>query len=315
MSVIRVVKNQNYTVMSNIHLREKEMSLKAKGLLSVVLALPDTWNYSVSGLKSILKENETAINSTLAELKKFGYLEVIKKFPNETDSGRIEYDYIFYENPQKQLLENQPLEVQYVENPILLNTNIINTKKINTNNTILGATEVTPTLNEQNEPIFKDSKNATAVLETPPLPPQTPPSPNLLDKVEKKPRKRKTKKEKVEEWINRNMNAIDVYGFSDQIKEKLEKYFNYLSNFGTLIPWESLEMQLNELATVSRSKQCEIIDTTIARGWKSLVYVIEQNKKSEQNLPSYRIQGGENHRSKEERQAWFDKYKDVKVEE
>ena len=47
MSVVRVVKNQNYTVMSNVHLREKEMSLKAKGLLSVVLALPDNWNYSI----------------------------------------------------------------------------------------------------------------------------------------------------------------------------------------------------------------------------------------------------------------------------
>ena len=170
---------------------------------------------------------------------------------------------------------------------------------------ILGATDVTPTLSQ---------KDTIDVLETKPLPPQTPPSPNLLDRVEKKPRKRKTKQEKIDEWIDKNMNAIEVYGFSDQVKEKLEKYFNYLSNFGTLIPWESLEMQLNELATVSRSKQCEIIDTTIARGWKSLVYVIDQNKKSEQNLPSYRIQGGENHRSKEERQAWFDKYKDVKLE-
>lgn len=316
MSVIRVVKNQNYTVMSNIHLREKEMSLKAKGLLSVVLALPDTWNYSVSGLKSILKENETAINSTLAELKKFGYLTVVKKMPDETNSGRIEYDYIFYEIPQKQGLENQPLEVQYVENPILLNTNIINTKKINTNNTILGATDVTPTLPPKEiQPTFYNPKDDTVVLETTPLPPQTPPSPNLLDKVDKKPKKRKTKQEKIDEWLDKNMNAIEVYGFSDQVKEKLEKYFNYLSNFGTLIPWESLEMQMNELASVSRSKQCEIIDTTIARGWKSLVYVIEQNKKSEQNLPSYRIQGGENHRSKEERQAWFDKYKDVKVGE
>lgn len=170
---------------------------------------------------------------------------------------------------------------------------------------ILGATDVTPTLSQ---------KDTIDVLEDTPLPPQTPPSPNLLDRVEKKPKKRKTKQEKIDEWIDKNMNAIEVYGFSDQVKEKLEKYFNYLSNFGTLIPLESLEMQLNELATVSRSKQCEIIDTTIARGWKSLVYVIEQNKKSEQNLPSYRIQGGENHRSKEERQAWFDKYKDVKVE-
>lgn len=175
--------------------------------------------------------------------------------------------------------------------------------------TILGATDVTPTLPQ------KDTKDTIDVLETTPLPPQTPPSPNLLDRVEKKPKKRKTKQEKIDEWIERNMNAIEVYGFSDQVKEKLEKYFNYLSNFGTLIPWESLEMQMNELASVSRSKQCEIIDTTIARGWKSLVYVIEQNKKSEQNLPSYRIQGGENHRSKEERQAWFDKYKDVKVGE
>ena len=170
---------------------------------------------------------------------------------------------------------------------------------------ILGATDVTPTLSQ---------KATIDVLETTPLPPQTPPSPNLLDKVEKKPKKRKTKQEKIDEWIDKNMNAIEVYGFSDQVKEKLEKYFNYLSNFGTLIPWESLEMQMNELASVSRSKQCEIIDTTIARGWKSLVYVIEQNKKAEQNLPSYRIQGGENHRSKEERQAWFDKYKDVKLE-
>lgn len=306
MSVIRVVKNQNYTVMSNIHLREKEMSLKAKGLLSMVLALPDTWNYSIAGLVSICKENETAIRSALNELKDFGYLEVVKKTSDKTESGRFEYEYIFYEHPQNPALENLYVENPHVENPLLLNTNIINTKKINTNNTILGATDVTPTLSQ---------KDAIDVLETTPLPPQTPPSPNLLDKVDKKPKKRKTKQEKIDEWLDKNMNAIEVYGFSDQVKEKLEKYFNYLSNFGTLIPWESLEMQMNELASVSRSKQCEIIDTTIARGWKSLVYVIEQNKKSEQNLPSYRIQGGENHRSKEERQAWFDKYKDVKVGE
>ena len=192
-----------------------------------------------------------------------------------------------------------------------INTNIKKDIK-----TILGATDVTPTLPPKEiQPTFYNPKDDTVVLETTPLPPQTPPSPNLLDRVEKKPKKRKTKQEKIDEWLDKNMNAIEVYGFSDQVKEKLEKYFNYLSNFGTLIPWESLEMQMNELASVSRSKQCEIIDTTIARGWKSLVYVIDQTKKSEQNLPSYRIQGGENHRSKEERQAWFDKYKDVKVEE
>ena len=58
MSVFRINKTKNYTVMSNHHLREKKMSLKAKGLLSMMLSLPDDWNYSIAGLVSICKENE-----------------------------------------------------------------------------------------------------------------------------------------------------------------------------------------------------------------------------------------------------------------
>lgn len=190
-----------------------------------------------------------------------------------------------------------------------INTNI----NTNTKNRI-GATTVAPTLTSENtQSNSYSSDNTVDVLMTLPHSPQTPPSPNLLDKVEKKPKKRKTKQEKIAEWISNNVNNIEIYGFSDSVKEKLEKYFNYLTNFGTLIPWESLELQMNELATISRNKQSEVIDTTIARGWKSLVYVIEQNKKSEQNLPSYRIQGGENHRSKEERQAWADKHKNTNL--
>lgn len=313
MSVIRVEKNKNYTVMSNTHLREKNMSLKAKGLLSMILALPDTWEYSIAGLVSICKENETAIRSALKELKLFRYLEVIKKTSDITESHKFEYEYIFYELPQSknQHIENQYVESQYIENPLQLNTNKINTKITNTKNikNILGATTVAPILTEKNTQ--SNSYSSADVLMTLPHSPQTPPSPNLLDRVEKKSKKRKTKQEKITEWVNTNMTNIEVYGFASPIKEKLEKYFNYLANFGTLIPWESLEMQMNELTLVSRNKQSEVIDSTIARGWKSLVYVIEQNKKSEQNLPSYRIQGGENHRSKEERQAWADKHKKV----
>ena len=73
MSVVRINKNKNYTVMSNYHLRDKNMSLKAIGLLSKMLSLPDDWDYSISGLVSICKENETAIKNTLKELEKFGY--------------------------------------------------------------------------------------------------------------------------------------------------------------------------------------------------------------------------------------------------
>lgn len=135
MTVIKVQKTKNYTVMSNYHLREKHMSLKAKGLLSLMLSLPENWDYSVAGLVSICKENETAIKSTLNELKSFGYLMVIKRMPNKTKTGRIEYEYIVYEQKQegqKQDLENLGVEIQGVENQGQLNKYNKNTKnKIN----------------------------------------------------------------------------------------------------------------------------------------------------------------------------------------
>ena len=114
--------------MSNSHLKEKEMSLKGKGLLSVMLSLPDSWDYSINGLVAISKENQTAIENTLKELKEFGYLRVDKIMPDKSKSGRIEYVYNIFEKPQKQEdkkqgLENLPLENQGVENRPQLNTN------------------------------------------------------------------------------------------------------------------------------------------------------------------------------------------------
>ena len=139
MAIMRVNKSKDYTVMSNYHLKEKGMSLKAKGLLSLMLSLPDDWDYSISGLVAICKENETAIKSALNELKEFGYLQVIKLMPNQTKSGRIEYIYDVFEQPQKNLYEDiQGEEKQGVgnlslENPVQLNTKELNTNKSNTN--------------------------------------------------------------------------------------------------------------------------------------------------------------------------------------
>ena len=136
MSVIRVEKTNNYTVMSNYHFKEKKMSLKAKGLLSLMLSLPDNWNYSIAGLVAICKENETAIKSTLKELQEFGYVSVEKIMPDKTKSGRIEYVYNIFEKPKqegkKQGVENLPLEIQHVENQVQLNTKQSNTNKTNT---------------------------------------------------------------------------------------------------------------------------------------------------------------------------------------
>lgn len=134
MSVIRVNKTKNYTVMSNEHLKDKRLSLKAKGLLSVMLSLPDTWDYSISGLVAICKESETAVKSTLNELKSCGYLVVTKKMPNETESGRIEYVYDIFEHAKtgKQLVEKQGVENLGVENLEVENVRQLNTKESST---------------------------------------------------------------------------------------------------------------------------------------------------------------------------------------
>lgn len=140
-AVIRVIKNKNYTVMSNTHLKDKRLSLKAIGLLSVVLGLPEDWHYTVNGLVGIVKDGKDSVESAIKELKKNGYLRVEKIYPNE-NSNRIQYQYTFFENPQEvdfQPLENQGIENQGVETQVLENpyaykdTNIQNTNKLNTN--------------------------------------------------------------------------------------------------------------------------------------------------------------------------------------
>ena len=137
--IVKVEKNTNFTVMSNIHLKDRKLTMKAKGLLSIVLSLPDNWNYSIAGLASLSAEKESAVKSALDELKKHGYLVVTKKMPNDTKSGRIEYEYTFFETPQKEKQEQEkqgveilPIEILSVENQGQLNTNISNTNILNT---------------------------------------------------------------------------------------------------------------------------------------------------------------------------------------
>ena len=113
--IFRVNKTRDYVVMSNRHFREKNMSLKAKGLLSEMLSLPDDWDYSIAGLAAINKESVTSIKSALAELQDFGYLIIEKIYPDKSSSGRIEYVYNVYEYPQNQVGDNQPIEKQEIE--------------------------------------------------------------------------------------------------------------------------------------------------------------------------------------------------------
>lgn len=134
---IRVHKDTNYTTISTLHLKRKDMSLKAKGLLSLMLALSDDWQYSINGLCAICQENETAIKTALEELKACGYLVVKKILPTKKNGGRLSYEYDIYEEPQiqqgeKQGVENLGVEFLGVENHGQLNNQYTNTSNTKT---------------------------------------------------------------------------------------------------------------------------------------------------------------------------------------
>ena len=116
MAVIRVAKTDNYTVMSNHHLRNKEMSLKAKGLMSLMLSLPPSWDYSIGGLVAICKESHTSIRSALKELEQNQYL--IRERKNN-EKGYFTYEYTLYEIPlphtEKQYTDSANADKQYTE--------------------------------------------------------------------------------------------------------------------------------------------------------------------------------------------------------
>ena len=130
MAIFRVQKTQNYTVLSNFHFKEKNMSLKAKGLLSLMLSLPDTWNYTIAGLVTLSKDGKDSVMSALAELEDFGYLERKRTTNKKGQFSGIEY-YI-YEQPQpvaeKQNTEKQKEDNQDADNPPQLSTNELKTK-------------------------------------------------------------------------------------------------------------------------------------------------------------------------------------------
>ena len=131
MSVFRINKTANYTVMSNHHFKEKKMSLKAKGLLSLMLSLPEDWDYSVSGLATLSKDGKDSIMSALAELEKFGYLTRTRVTNEKGQFAGVEYN--IYEVPQpknpnseKPNEENENSENSNSEKPAQLNTNLTN---------------------------------------------------------------------------------------------------------------------------------------------------------------------------------------------
>lgn len=104
MAIFRVEHNTNYTVISNKHLRDRRLSLKAKGLLTYMLSMPNDWDFSLAGLTSNLKEGIESIRKTLAELKENGYLGTKKA---RKANGSYYYLYYVYEHPREPNFEEE----------------------------------------------------------------------------------------------------------------------------------------------------------------------------------------------------------------
>ena len=142
MAVFRIERTRDYTVMSNHHLRDKALSLKSKGLLSMMLSLPEDWNYTTRGLAKICKEGVDAIGGALRELESAGY---IVRHQLRDRQGRIsDTEYVIYEQPQPKApdmpqpdtaspdTENPYLDDPDTEKPAELNIEKSKTQKSNT---------------------------------------------------------------------------------------------------------------------------------------------------------------------------------------
>ena len=154
MAVFRIERTRDYTVMSNHHLRDKALSLKSKGLLSMMLSLPEDWNYTTRGLAKICKEGVDAIGGALRELEAAGY---IVRHQMRDRQGRIsDTEYVIYEQPQPKApdtpqpdtaspdTENPYLDSPDTEKPAELNIEKSKTQKSNTQGSSTSSTDSIP---------------------------------------------------------------------------------------------------------------------------------------------------------------------------
>lgn len=168
MAVFRIEKTKGYTIMSNHHLRNKELSLKAKGLLSQMLSLPDDWDYTLAGLSHINKESIDAIRTAIWELEREGY--ITRKQGRDEKGKMTAIEYTIFETPQppestqpmldRPMLENPTPGKPILENPIPDNPTSENPTQLNKDKS-------------SNYPSKKDLSNtdeSNPILSNPPTP-------------------------------------------------------------------------------------------------------------------------------------------------
>jgi hypothetical protein len=254
MSVFRVHKTENYTVMSNFHFKDTRLSLKAKGLLSIMLSLPENWDYNAKGLSTLSTDGEDAVKSALKELEENGYL----KRTSIREKGVIrDWQYDIYENPKT--LENIECEPQGEKPPVVeplvakqsqLNTNILNTKEINNTDTTVSVEHTSCTLKT---PLIKTDNSID--IATP-----------------SNPRKKKSRWEQCVE-------EIEKFTDNEELREVLTTYLKMRLEMTPIFRGQWLGL-LNNLKKLSgdTATQIEIVQQSINRGYKGFFEVKTYNK-------------------------------------
>ena len=205
MAVFRVERTQNYTVMSNYHLRDKSLSLKAKGLLSLMLSLPETWDYTLSGLAKISLEGKDAIRATVVELEKAGYIQRHQTTGKDGKFGSNEY--IIREYPAS---HEPPLEGPSSAQPLSENPSTVPPSA--------GATLTENPTQIKKDPVKKDQKITDSVsTESFPFPSVPSPSPAPVEterkRKEGKRRRQSVSKGEMDAYREMIRENIDYDGF------------------------------------------------------------------------------------------------------
>lgn len=238
MNKVSRVKNKNFTTISNVFLRDKDLSIKSKGFLAVVMGLPDDWEFSINGICSILKEGKTAIYNTIDELKQLGYCKVVT---NRDLFGRIiGNDYMFFEEPQQ--------EEQYLDKPYMENPNMDNQPQLNK--------EIIKETIEEKKEIIKEKSCEDEFVE------------RMYALYPTKCPKRNTTLRKCSNDKKRIQKLLKMYSMEDiefvirkEIEEKYGKH--YMSNFSTFL---NNFPDPNSLRQVETTTTIEENDTLIING-------------------------------------------------
>lgn len=250
MAILRTIKNKNYTCMGNYHLRDKNLSLKAKGMLSIMLSLPENWDYSAKGLESLSADGNTSVRNTLKELEEHHYLIRERVFEN----GKIvDWEYTVFESQEQYETYINTNNLQVVENTQQENVQQrANTNKIRKQSNI--------------KKVNKEFKNNTYVL----LDENSSGTDNFL----KSSNTPKTKQNKYSKCIS----LIHDFTANPELIGSLVNYLNLLLEIDKSMYTNQFKGKLNKLKRLANNEtdMIDIVNQSIQCGWKSF-YPLKQD--------------------------------------